>query len=150
MSSPPTLSPRPRILIVDREAAIRFTLSDYLRGHDLEVDAAEGPSEVEAWLARNSYAAVITDLQPHNPLAVAHRIRLVSPGTVVCLLAPPLTAEETRAALLAADVVLTRPRPLPEIAAVVMDLLTRLPLSGIDQAAQSRTPPAQEPDLPSP
>jgi len=111
------------MLIVDREVAIRFALSDYFRGHGFDVDAAEGSEEVEAWLARTRYAVVITDLQPSRPLSVAHRVRLVSPGTAVCVLAPPLSAEETRAAMLAADVVLTRPRPLPEIAGVVMALL---------------------------
>jgi DNA-binding response OmpR family regulator len=118
------------MLIVDRETALRFALSDYFRGRGLDVDAAEGPDEVEAWLARTRYAVVITDLQPNNPLSVARRVRLASPGTVVCVLAPPLSAEETRAAMLVADVVLTRPRPLPEIAGVVLALLTRPSLSG--------------------
>lgn len=111
------------MLIVDREIAIRFALSDYFRGQGFDVDAADGPVEVDAWLLRNHYAVVLTDLQPEYPLSVAHRVRLVSPGTVVCLLAPPLSAEETRAAMLVADVVLTRPRPLPEIAGVVLALL---------------------------
>ncbi len=120
MSSAPA---RPRMLIVDREVAIRFALSDYFRSQGFDVDAAEGPEEVEAWLRRSHYTAVITDLQPSHPLSVAHRVRLVSPETVVCVLAPPLSAEETRAAMLAADVVLTRPRPLPEIASVVLALM---------------------------
>lgn len=111
------------MLIVDREIAIRFALSDYFRGQGFDVDAADGPQEVDAWLSRTLYAVVITDLQPNYPLSVAHRVRLISPETVVCLLAPPLSAEETRAAMLAADVVLTRPRPLPEIAGVVLALL---------------------------
>jgi hypothetical protein len=66
---------------------------------------------------------VLTDLQPNQPLSVAHRVRLVAPGTVVCLLAPPLSAEETRAAMQVADMVLTRPRPLPEITGVILALL---------------------------
>ncbi len=111
------------MLIVDREVAIRFALSDYFRGHGFDVDVAEGPEEVDAWLRRTQYEVVITDLQPSYPLGVAHRVRLVSPASAVCLLAPPLSAEETRAAMLAADVVITRPRPLPEIASVVLALL---------------------------
>ena len=111
------------MLIVDREVALRFALSDYFRGQGFEVDAADGPEEVDAWLRRTRYAVVITDLQAQHPLSVAHRVRLLSPGTVVCVLAPPLSAEETRAAMLAADVVLTRPQPLPEIAGIVWALL---------------------------
>lgn len=111
------------MLIVDREVAVRFALSDYFRGQGFDVDAADGPAEVDAWLHRHHYAVVLSDLQPQHPLSVAHLVRLISPDTVVCLLAPPLSADETRAALLAADVVLTRPRPLPEIAGIVMSML---------------------------
>jgi hypothetical protein len=39
------------MLIVDRKVVIRFALSDYFRGRGFDVDAAEGPEEVEAWLA---------------------------------------------------------------------------------------------------
>lgn len=123
MFSPLAPTARPRMLIVDREVAIRFALTDYFRGQGFDVDAAEGPEEVDAWLRRTLYTVVLTDLQPHHPLSVAHRVRLVSPSTVVCVLAPPLSAEETRAAMLVADVVLTRPRPLPDIASVVLALL---------------------------
>lgn len=124
MSTSYPTPPRLRMLVVDQEVAIRFALSDYFRGQGFEVDAADGAEEVDAWLRQSHYEVVITDLQPQHPLSVAHRVRRVSPGTVVCLLAPPLSAEETRTAMLAADVVMTRPRPLPEIAALVQALLT--------------------------
>jgi DNA-binding response OmpR family regulator len=116
-----------RMLLIDREAAIRFAIGDYFAGLGFEVDVAGSPADAEAWLARHSYAIALLDLElrtgAHDGLRLAERIRLLAPGTITCLLAPPLSAAETQAASRTADVVITRPRPLPDIAQLIFALL---------------------------
>ncbi len=54
---------RPRALVVDDDAGVRFTLRDVLESADLDVDEAEDGAAALASLADRSYDLVITDLR---------------------------------------------------------------------------------------
>lgn len=118
----------PRLLLVDSDPGLRFTVGDYFRRVGARVDDAASVSEAEAWLARGSYDAVLTDLQlaPNaeaDGLALARRIRIVAPATAVCILTLPREPRLMDAAESVASVVLTRPRKLADLAQIVFALL---------------------------
>jgi DNA-binding response OmpR family regulator len=124
------------MLLVDSEAAIRFALTDYFTGLGFEVDAVGSLAEADLWLARNTYTVVLLDLQPGpGSRDGAERIRLLAPGAVICLLAPALSPEETREAMRVADLVITRPRPLADIAQVLFAALHTDPSPATDTAS---------------
>ncbi len=52
-----------RILIIDDEQSICFSMSDYFAMHGYEVDCAQERDEAEAHLASGSYSVVIEDLR---------------------------------------------------------------------------------------
>ncbi len=118
----------PRLLLVDADPGLRFTVGDYFRRVGARVDDAASVGEAEAWLARGSYDAVLTDLQlsPNveaDGLALARRIRIVAPATAVCILTLPREPRLMEAAESVASVVLTRPRKLADLAQIVFALL---------------------------
>jgi DNA-binding NtrC family response regulator len=118
------------VLLVDSDAAVRFALADYLTGHRFEVECAVDAAAAEAWLCRRRFDAVLSDLQLGDPreaggLAVAQRVRLLSPSTVVCLLTRPGSPALMEEAERVADAVLFRPRPLADIAQIILAFVAR-------------------------
>ncbi|MEO8138159.1 MAG: response regulator [Gemmatimonadota bacterium] len=118
----------PRLLLVDTQAGFRFTIGDYFRRLGVAVDEAASISEAEAWLAKGAYGVVLTDLQlsarhEGEGIALARRVRSAAPTTAVCILTVPSEPRLMQAAASVANVVLTRPRKLADIAQVVFALL---------------------------
>jgi DNA-binding response OmpR family regulator len=125
-SAPPAATPR--LLLVDCDPGLRFTVGDYFRRVGARVDEAATVWEAEAWLARGAYDAVITDLQlsasvEADGVALARQIRTVAPATAVCILTLPREPRLMAAAESVASVVLTRPRKLADLAQIVFALL---------------------------
>ncbi len=128
VSSAGTHTAGPRLLLVDSDAGLRFAVGDYFRRVGVLVDEAGSACEADAWLARGVYDAVVTDLrlsaaEEAEGLALARRIRVVAPETVVCILTVPREPRLMQAADAVATVTLIRPRKLADLAQVVFALL---------------------------
>jgi len=118
------------ILLVDTDGAVRFSVADYLRGHHFEVECAATRPEAEAWLCRRQFDAIVSDLHlgtdgEAGGLDLAERVRLLSPSTFVCLITRPAEPELMVRAERLADAVLLRPRPLADIAQVILAFVAR-------------------------
>lgn len=118
-----------RLLVVDDEESITFAMERYFRARGFEVDCARELEEAQALLARNQYAVVIADLrlsgiQGAEGLEIVSAIRERSPQTRTILLTAHGTRElEDEARQRGADVVLRKPKPLPELTQIVMGLV---------------------------
>lgn len=118
-----------RILLVDDEESILFALRRYFTRLGFEVACARELEEAEALLANDDYAVVIADLSltdngSTEGLEVIRFSRLRSPETRVILLtaygSPEIEREAMRRGI---DAFLHKPKPLPEIAAIVHNFI---------------------------
>jgi ActR/RegA family two-component response regulator len=118
-----------RLLIVDDEEAIVFSMKRYFTAREFQVDCARELEEAQALLANVRYAAVIADLRltgVHGAegLEIIGFIREHCPWTRTVLLtaygSPELEAEARSRGV---DVVLRKPKPLAELAQVVLALI---------------------------
>ena len=118
-----------RILIVDDESAVLFGLRKYFDGLGYNVDCASELEEALALIAHVVYQVVLVDMRltgTHGAegLDVIGFVRETSPRTRVVLLTAYGSAELTaEARQRGADAVLSKPKPLSEIAQVVQDLI---------------------------
>jgi CheY-like chemotaxis protein len=118
-----------RILLVDDEEHIVAATKDYLSGLGFDVDSAHELEEAQALLATGTYGLVIADLR----LTSAHGregLELVSylheraPHTRVIVLTAYSSPEvETEVRRRGADVVLSKPQPLVQVAQTASKLL---------------------------
>ena len=118
------------VLIVDTDEAVRFAMADFLRAHRFEVECAASADEANAWLCQRRFDAVLSDLHlgsmvEASGLDLAHRVRMLSPSTIVCLLTRPAAPELMEQAERVADAVLLRPRPLADIAQILLAFVAR-------------------------
>jgi CheY-like chemotaxis protein len=122
---------RPRILVVDDEDPIRFSMKEYFDALGYEVDCAREPQEAEALLGYLPYAVVIADLRltgihGTEGLGLIRFIREQSPSTRTILLTAYGSADvESEARRLGVDSVLNKPKPLPDLAQIVVGLLAK-------------------------
>lgn len=128
MAFSPTGSEPIRVLLVDTDPGVRFAFADYLRTQGFVVDTAGSEIAAELRLRRERYDAMISDLtldQPDAPggIRLAKQLLLLAPETVVCLLTRPIEAATMQEAERVADVVLFRPRPLADIAQIILTLV---------------------------
>jgi CheY-like chemotaxis protein len=120
-----------RMLVVDDERVIRFALKSYFARYGFAVDAAADSPEAMALLESNEYDVVIADLRltgstEEEGLDVVRVARARSASTGIILLTAYRTPDLTeRAEALGADVLLQKPRPLPELAQTVFALLEK-------------------------
>ena len=118
-----------RLLVVDDEESICFSMSEYFSQHGFEVDTARELDEAEGLIKETDYQVVIQDLR----LGIAQHpdgidiIRLVhkrNPETRIVVLtsygSPEAEAEARRAG---ADAFLRKPKPLSQVAQVVQGLI---------------------------
>lgn len=118
-----------KLLLVDDEETILFALGDYLQRLGFAVDLASEREEAEALLANLSYAAVVADLRlfgsdSRDGLFVIAAARERSLKTRIVLLSAFADPEvEIEAVRHGADLVLRKPRPLPQIAECLIGLL---------------------------
>jgi DNA-binding NtrC family response regulator len=118
-----------RMLIVDDEESIVFAMSRYFQARGFVVDSARELEEAEALVTHVKYAIVIADLRltgVHGAegLEIVGYVREHCPGTKTILLtaygSPELEEEALRRGV---HLVLRKPKPLPDLAQMVLGLL---------------------------
>jgi DNA-binding response OmpR family regulator len=118
-----------RLLVVDDEESIRFAMDRYFRARGFDVDCARELEEAQALLANRRYAVVIADLRltgVHGAegLEIVAYVREHCPETRTILLTAHGSRElEEEARERGVDVVLRKPRPLPELTRTVLGLM---------------------------
>lgn len=124
------LTPRHRVLLVDDEQSILFTLGECLRRLGYEVDCADTlTSALSCLRSGRSHALVIADLRLSPPngqegLAILEEARRCNPGVRTIMLTAygsPTTEREARAR--GVDAYLVKPKRLREISDVIAALL---------------------------
>jgi DNA-binding NtrC family response regulator len=130
----------PRLLVVDDEESICFSMSEYFSLHGYRVDTARELEEAEKLIESTEYRVVIQDLRltttTRNPdgLDIIKMIRDHNLQTRIVILTAYGTAEiEDEARRRGADAFLRKPKPLSQVAQVVQGLLESPP----KQAARS-------------
>lgn len=121
-----------KILIVDDEESICFSMSEYFKMQGYHVDCAQDREEAEALLAGDGYAVVIEDLRlggTYNAdgLDIVEYIRRQHPDTRIIVLTAYGSSEmEVEARNRGADAFLRKPKPLSDIAQVVFGFVGTL------------------------
>jgi DNA-binding NtrC family response regulator len=118
-----------RLLIVDDEALITFSMRRYFMAQGFEVDCAAELEEAEKLVEAACYDAVIADLRlsglgSTEGLELIAFVRAKCPGTRAILLTSYGSPEvEAAARDRGAHAVILKPKPLPDLAQVVVSLL---------------------------
>ena len=119
----------PRILIVDDEESICFSMSDYFEHHGFRVDTARDVDEAERLIQSAEYKVVIQDLRlginkNADGLEIIKMVHKRQPETRIIVLTAYGSAEiEDEAMRQGADAFLRKPKPLSQVAQVVQGLL---------------------------
>jgi DNA-binding response OmpR family regulator len=119
-----------RILLVDDVPSILFAMKMYLMAEGYEVSCAQDIEEAKSLAAKNDYAAVISDLRLTGTdnmegldlidFVREQRLR----AKIIILTAYGFPEIEREAVERGADAFLRKPKPLPELARVVQELLS--------------------------
>jgi DNA-binding NtrC family response regulator len=121
--------PMPRLLIVDDEEAICFSMSEYFSLHGFKVDTAREFDEVEKLIGAADYRVIIQDLRlsatrDSDGLDIIKMVRGQSPQAKIIVLTAYGSVEmEDEARRCGADAFLRKPKPLSQVAQVVQGLL---------------------------
>jgi len=140
VESAPREEPLPRLLVVDDEEAICFSMSEYFSLHGYKVDTAREMEEAEKLLNAAEYKVVIQDLRlsltsQTDGLDMIRTIKEHNPHARIVILTAYGTAEvEDEARRRGADAFLRKPKPLSQVAQVVQGLIESPPRSSIRQA----------------
>lgn len=120
----------PRLLVVDDEESICFSMSEYFSLHGFKVDTAREIEEAEKLVESTEYRVIIQDLRlgttRNNPdglniIKLAHERH---PETRIVVLTAYGSAEmEDEARRWGADAFLRKPKPLSQVAQVVQGLI---------------------------
>ena len=119
----------PRLLVVDDEESICFSMCEYFSLQGYRVDTASEVEEAEKLLAAADYKVVIQDLRltmtnSHDGFDMIKLIREHKPQTRIIVLTAYGSAEvEEEARRCGADAFLRKPKPLSQVAQVVQGLL---------------------------
>ena len=120
---------RHRLLVVDDDAGVRESMKNYLQGRGYDVDCGARVGEAKDLLAGSRYDAVVTDLQltvseGAEGLAVVVEARRRWPGTrVILMTGHPSDTIALAARRLGVDVLVQKPKGLPELEAVIRALV---------------------------
>jgi len=116
-----------RILVAHSEGGIRFAVADYFRYRGFGVDEAETETVAGRLLRERVYDALLTDYhfadRTGEGLRLARLARVSCPRALICLFAPPLDPAEAKTASRMVDLLITRPRPLADVAQMLFALL---------------------------
>jgi DNA-binding response OmpR family regulator len=118
-----------RLLVVDGEESICFSLKEYFTLHGYTVDTARDLEEAEKLVEATDYHAVIEDLrlgpaEKPDGLEMIKFIRGQSPHTRIIVLTAYGSAEMEKEALgCGADAFLRKPKPLSHVAQVIQGLI---------------------------
>jgi DNA-binding NtrC family response regulator len=130
----------PRLLIVDDEESICFSMSEYFEHHGYKVDTARDMDEAEKLIENTKYRVVIQDLRlgiNRHPdgLEIIKLVNRLNPQTRIIVLTAYGSAElEDEARQYGADAFLRKPKPLSQVAQVVQGLLESPPKQAIRSA----------------
>ena len=119
----------PRLLVVDDEESICFSMSEYFSLHGYRVDTARELEEAERLIEATEYKVVIQDLRLSETrnadgLGIIKMIRGQNPYTrIIVLTAYGSTEMEDEARRCGADAFLRKPKPLSQVAQVIQGLL---------------------------
>lgn len=125
--------PMPRLLVVDDEESICFSMSEYFSLHGFKVDTASEVEEAEKLLGVTNYRVVIQDLRltltnSHDGLDMIKLVKQYNPqARIVVLTAYGSPEIEDEARRCGADAFLRKPKPLSQVAQVVQGLLESPP-----------------------
>jgi DNA-binding NtrC family response regulator len=120
-----------RVLVVDDEDSLLFTIEDYFGTRRYAVDCARNMEEATALLSRRCYAAVIVDLRLQGSgdtggLQVLAAAKELAPASRRILLTAYGSAEvEREARRLEVDAYLLKPQSLAKLVDLVESLLHR-------------------------
>lgn len=123
----------PRLLVVDDEESICFSMSEYFSLHGFRVDTASEWEEAEKLIEATEYKVVIQDLRlttTRNPdgLDIIKLIRDHNSQTKIIVLTAYGSSEmEDEARRCGADAFLRKPKPLSQVAQVIQGLLESPP-----------------------
>jgi two-component system NtrC family response regulator len=123
----------PRLLVVDDEESICFSMSEYFSLHGFRVDTASEWEEAEKLIEATEYKVVIQDLRlttTRNPdgLDIIKLIRDHNSQTKIVVLTAYGSSEmEDEARRCGADAFLRKPKPLSQVAQVIQGLLESPP-----------------------
>ncbi|MEP6818881.1 MAG: response regulator [bacterium] len=118
-----------RLLVVDGEESICFSMKEYFTLQGYEVDTARELEEAERLIETTQYEVVIQDLrlgpaQKPDGLEMIKFIRGQNPHTRIIVLTAYGSAEmETEALRCGADAFLRKPKPLSHVAQVIQGLI---------------------------
>jgi DNA-binding NtrC family response regulator len=118
-----------RLLIVDDEDSIRFSLRAYFEMQGFETDCADNLDQVERLLENGPYTVAISDLrldgrQNMSGLEVINLIHRRHPETLIIVLSAYKAAEvEAEAEERGIAAYLRKPKPLPDLAQIIFGLL---------------------------
>ncbi len=118
-----------RMLIVDDEESICFSMSEYFKAQGYEVDSAQDRDEAEALLSKREYSVVIEDLRlggiyNMEGLDIVEHIKERYPKTFVVVLTAFNSSEiEAEARKRGAHAFMSKPKPLSDVAQVVYGLV---------------------------
>ena len=127
---PRRAEPAPRkLLVVDDEESICFSMSEYFSQHGFTVDTAREMEEAEGLLKKTEYKVIIQDLRlgvAHHPdgIDIIKMVHQRNPDTRIVVLTSYGSPEAEAAARSAgADAFLRKPKPLSQVAQVVQGLI---------------------------
>jgi len=132
--------PMPRLLVVDDEESICFSMSEYFSLHGFKVDTAREIEEAEKLLEAQDYRVIIQDLRlgttPNaDGLNIIKRVKEQHLSSKIIVLTAYGSAEvEEEAKRYGADAFLRKPKPLSQVAQVVEGLLESRPKEAVGPA----------------
>jgi DNA-binding NtrC family response regulator len=118
-----------KLLVVDDEESICFSMKEYFSQHGFKVDTAREIEEAEGLIKETDYQVIIQDLrlgvdQRSDGLEIIKLVHGKNPETRIVVLtsygSPEVEAEARRAG---ADAFLRKPKPLSQVAQVVQGLI---------------------------
>jgi len=121
--------PRRRLLVVDDEESICFSMQEYFTHHGYNVETAKEVDQAERLIKAGKYEVIIQDLRlgtTKNPdgLDIIRLAHECSPDTRIVVLTAYGSAEvELEAKASGADAFLRKPQPLSQVAQVVRGLI---------------------------
>jgi two-component system response regulator PilR (NtrC family) len=130
-----------RLLVVDGEESICFSMKEYFTMQGYQVDTARELEEAERLVENGDYEVVIQDLRlgpAHRPdgLEMIKFIRNQNPRTIIIVLTAYGSAEmEEEAFRGGADAFLRKPKPLSHVAQVIQGLIETPPHQAAHGAA---------------
>lgn len=122
-----------RLLVVDGEESICFSMKEYFTLHGYNVDTAQEQGEAERLVEATVYDVVIQDLRlgpalKPDGLEMIKFIRGQNPHTRIIVLTAYGSAEMEKEALgYGADAFLRKPKPLSHVAQVIQGLIESQP-----------------------